>query len=420
MKILVVGSGGREHALVWKIAQSKRVDKIYAAPGNPGMKELAELVNIKPTSIVELADFARENGIDLTIVGPEQPLALGIVDEFNKQNLRIFGPTQKAAAIESSKVFAKNFMKKNYIPTANFEVFNSLNEAMSYLRSVKFPQVIKADGLAGGKGVAICNSVAEAEGFVRALMVENRFGQSGETIVIEDYLVGRELSFMVLTDGRRTIPLVTAMDYKKLKENNLGPNTGGMGAISPAPSINRELFDEIMKSIINPTIEGLRFENRNFKGVLYAGLMITKECPKVLEFNCRFGDPEAQVVLMRMKSDLVDLLDACVDENLLDTTIEFSEHVSGCVVLATKGYPDKYETGKKINGLERARSMGVEIFHAGTALAGNELVTAGGRVLNICTTSSTLKDTMDKIYDAISFITYDNIYFRRDIGWATS
>lgn len=418
MKILIVGSGGREHALVWKISQSKRVTKIFAAPGNPGMKQLADLVDIKPASIIELADFAQEQKIDLTVVGPEQPLGLGIVDEFNSRNLKIFGPTQKAAMIETSKSFAKDFMRKNNIPTADFKVINSAAIALEYFQKAKFPLVIKADGLAAGKGVFICQKKDEADEAIKEVMLEGKFGQSGERVVIEEFLSGQEMTFMAVCDGKRIFPLATSMDYKRALEDNKGPNTGGMGAISPAPQINKDLFNQIMKTIIQPTVSGLKFENKEYKGLLYAGLMITREGPKVLEFNARFGDPETQVVLMRLKSDLVDILEGSADENLFDIVADWEENVSGCVVLAAKGYPQKYVSGQKIQGLERAKSLGVEVFHAGTAVGKDGPVSAGGRVLNVCATAPTLKEAMDKIYDGISFITFDDMTFRHDIGWS--
>ncbi len=416
MKVLVIGSGGREHALVWKISQSKRVDRIYAAPGNPGMKDLAHLVDINDSNTVELADFAQAEGIDLTVVGPEMSLSLGIVDEFKKRNLKIFGPTQKAAIIESSKAFAKDFMKKNGIPTAQYQVFDSAIEAIHYLRQAKFPLVVKADGLAGGKGVFICQHITEAEESIRIIMLENKFGQSGEQVVVEEFLKGREMSFMVISDGKRVIPLVTAMDYKKALENDQGGNTGGMGAICPAPQSTTDAFHDVMKTVIYPTIEGLKFDGKEFRGVLYAGLMITNRGPQVLEFNVRFGDPETQAVLLRMQSDIVDLLEGSADGNLFDIPVEWDNKVSACVVLTSRGYPGKYETGKMISGLERAKAMGVEIFHAGSTLKDNNYYTAGGRVLNVCASAPSLKSAMKKIYDAISFISYDNINFRQDIG----
>jgi phosphoribosylamine--glycine ligase len=418
MKILIVGSGGREHALVWKISQSKRVNKIFVAPGNPGMKNLAESVDIKPSNIIELADFAREEKIDLTVVGPEQPLGLGIVDEFDSRNLKIFGPTQKAAMIETSKSFAKEFMRKNNIPTPAFKIINSSVDALEYFRTASFPLVIKVDGLAAGKGVYICQKKEEAEAGIREIMLEGKFGKSGERVVIEEFLNGQEMSFMAVCDGKRVIPLATSMDYKKALDNDKGPNTGGMGAISPAPLISQDLFNTIMKSIIEPTVAGLKFENKKYKGVLYAGLMITRDGPKVLEFNARFGDPETQVVLMRLKSDLVDILEGSADENLFDVSADWDKNVSGCVVLAAKGYPNQYVKGQKIQGLERAKVMGLEVFHAGTAQVKDSLVTAGGRVLNVCAAAPTLKEAMDKIYDGISFIAFEDMIFRRDIGWS--
>lgn len=416
MKILVIGSGGREHALVWKISQSRRVDKIFAAPGNVGMQDLAQLVDIKPSNTVALADFAQKEGIDLTVVGPEASLALGIVDEFNKKNLKIFGPSQRAAAIETSKAFAKDFMKKNNIPTAGYNIFDSAIEAIGHIRSVTYPLVVKADGLASGKGVYICRNLEEAEESIRIIMLENRYGKSGEQVVIEEFLEGQEMSFMVISDGKRVIPLVTAMDYKKAGENDKGPNTGGMGAISPAPAITESLYNDIMRSIIIPTVEGLKFEGKEFRGVLYAGLMITKIGPMVLEFNVRFGDPETQPILLRLKSDLVDVLEGSADGNIFDIPVEWDEDVSGCVVLTSKGYPMNFETNKKIQGLERAKAQGVVIFHAGTAMSANGVYTAGGRVLNVCAKGPALKETMKKIYNAISFISYENMNFRSDIG----
>ncbi len=416
MKVLVIGSGGREHALVWKISQSRRIRDIYATPGNGGIKDLAKIVDIKVSDIITLADFAQGKNIDLTVVGPEMPLSLGIVDEFRRRSLKIFGPTQRAAAIESSKSFAKEFMKKIGIPTAGFKVFDSAVDAVHYLKGVEFPKVIKADGLAGGKGVFICQNLSEAGEYIKAIMVEKKFGKAGERVVIEDFLEGEEMSFMAISDGKRAIPLVTSQDYKKALENDKGPNTGGMGAISPSPKIDKALYNNIMKTVIYPTLEGLKFEGKEFRGVLYAGLMITSEGPHVLEYNVRFGDPESQAVLLRLKSDLVDLLEGSSDGNLFDIPVEWDEEVSGCVVLSSKGYPGAYETGKRIMGLERAKAIGVEIFHAGTTFVDNTYCTAGGRVLNVCSKSSTLKDTMKKIYDAISFISFDNINFRQDIG----
>lgn len=416
MKILVIGSGGREHALVWKISQSKKVKKIFAIPGNAGMEELAKSIDIKASNIIEIADFAQEEKINLTVVGPELPLSLGIVDEFNRRNLMIFGPTQMAAMIESSKIFAKEFMEKNKIPTAESATHNYPGDAKEHLKKANFPVVVKADGLAGGKGVFICNNLEQAEAIVDSIMVEKKFGKAGERIIIEEFLRGQEMSFLVISDGKRAIPLVSSMDYKKIFDHDRGPNTGGMGAISPSPNSDKNLYTVIMKTIILPTITGLRREGKEFRGVLYAGLMITSEGPKVLEFNVRFGDPETQAIMLRLKSDIVDLMEGAAEGSLFDIPVEWDEKVSGCVVLASKGYPSKYETDKQIDGLERAKSLGVEIFHAGTTMKDKTFYTGGGRVLNVCAKSSSLKDAMKKIYDAISFIAYDNIYYRSDIG----
>jgi len=416
MKVMVIGSGGREHALVWKLSQSRKVTQIYAVPGNAGTSQLATNVDLDPTNSIEIADFAQAEDVQLTVVGPELPLALGIVDEFKRRNLHIFGPSQKAALIESSKAFAKDFMAKHNIPTAEFRTFNDIREAAAHAKSATYPLVVKTDGLAAGKGVFICRNEGEAAAALQTVMQEKKFGRAGEQVIIEEFLAGTEMSFMVVSDGKRVIPLVTSMDYKKAGVNDTGPNTGGMGAISPAPQLEKEILDSILRNIIMPTIEGLRFEGREFRGILYAGLMITQNGPKVLEFNVRFGDPETQAILMRLKSDLVDLLLASAEGSLFDVHVEWDSEVAGCVVLTSKGYPGAYEKGKSISGLERAKSMGVEIFHAGTRQQNGTVVNSGGRVLSICARGGTLKDAMKKIYDAIPFINYENIAFRSDIG----
>ena len=416
MKVLIIGQGGREHALVWKISQSKKVKKIFALPGNSGMSDLAETVDIKASNIIEIADFAKDENINLTVVGPELPLSLGIVDEFMKRNMKIFGPSQKAATIESSKIFAKEFMDKNNIPTGEFATFNYPDEAIAHLKEAIFPLVVKADGLAAGKGVFICQDQKVAEAAINAIMLEKKFGKAGDRILVESYLEGQEMSFMALSDGKRVLPLVSSMDYKKIHDGDRGPNTGGMGAISPAPQSDKDLYNNIMNTIIKPTIDGLRFEGKEFRGVLYAGLMITDEGPKVLEYNVRFGDPEIQPIILRLKSDLVDLLEGVAEGNLFDIPVEWDTKVSGCVVMASKGYPGPYESGQKIDGLERAKSLGVEVFHAGTTSKDKTFYSAGGRVLNICAKNANLKDAMKSVYDAISFISFENQYFRTDIG----
>jgi len=416
MKIMLVGSGGREHALLWKISQSRKVEKVYAVPGNSKMAELSELVDIKASDIISIADFAEKNKIDLTVVGPELPLSLGIVDEFKQRGLKIFGPTQKAAELETSKVFCKNFLEKYNIPTAKYKVFSSAAEAIEHLGGVSYPVVVKADGLAGGKGAYICQDLAQAKQAVKEMMLENKFGNAGDQVVVEDFLKGSEMSFIVVSDGKRAIPMVTSMDYKKLGDKNKGPNTGGMGAISPAPQISKKLYNRIMKEIVVPAIEGMNHEGREFRGTLYAGLMITEDGPRVLEFNCRFGDPETQAIMLRLESDLIDILEGSAEGSLFEVECQWSEKVSCCVVLASKGYPVKYETGKKIDGLKRAKAKGVEIFHAGTVLRDDDFYTAGGRVLNICTLDGELKDALKKTYDAISFISFDDMVYRKDIG----
>ncbi len=419
MKVLIVGSGGREHALIWKVSQNPKVKEIYAIPGNGGTEEVAKNVDLSVNEITKIAEFAKEKEIDITIVGPEAPLVGGIVDEFEKHGLNIFGPSQKAAIIEGSKVFAKQFMKKYKIPTADFEIASSANEAYSIIKKGRFPYplVIKADGLAGGKGSIIVKNEEEAKKALEDIMIKKVFGNAGERVVIEEFLEGHETSFMVITDGKRVFPLVTSKDYKKAYDGDKGPNTGGMGAISPSPFIDSETIKKIIGEIIYPTIEGMTNESRVFRGVLYAGLMLTSDGPKVLEYNCRFGDPETQVIMLRMESDLIEVVEGVINKRLLDAELEWSENVSGCVVVASGGYPLKYEKGKEIQGVARAKMIeGVQIFHAGTKKENGKLLTSGGRVLNVCATAPSLKTAMDKIYTAISFIYFEKMFYRKDIG----
>ncbi len=419
MKILLVGSGGREHALAWKLVQSPHCEKLYCAPGNGGMAQIAEVVPIEDTNISLLARFAEEKKIDLTVVGPEAPLALGIVDEFERRGLKIYGPNKKAAEIEKSKVFAKEFMARHRIPTGNFRVASTPEEALKILNSgeFEFPVVIKADGLAAGKGVMICSNIKRAEDAINEIMVRKKFGPAGDRVVIEEYLQGREMSFIVFTDGARVQPLVTTMDHKAAYDGDKGPNTGGMGAISPSPFISEKLFTQIMETIIFPTITRLLEEGRRFKGTLYAGLMITTDGPKVLEYNCRFGDPETQVQMLRLESDLVEILMSVVNEDLLKEEIKWSSKTAGCVVLASAGYPGSYEKGKLIRGLEEAEKVpGLVIFHAGTSLVNGQYYTNGGRVLNVCASEETLQQTMKKIYDIIPLINFEGMFYRKDIG----
>jgi len=419
MKILVIGSGGREHALAWKISQSPRLEKLFCAPGNAGTMSIAENVAIGDSDINSLADFAAQEKIDLTVVGPEIPLTLGIVDEFEKRGLEIFGPKKNTAELEGSKVFAKQFMERHGMPTARYRVAESPEEAKEILNSgeFSFPLVIKADGLAAGKGAIICESLDKAEEVVCMIMVEKKFGESGRRVLVEEFLSGKEMSFIVLSDGTNVVPLVTTMDHKAVFDGDKGPNTGGMGAISPSPFVDEELFSQIMKSIVLPTVTHMREEGRKYKGVLYVGLMLTGEGPKVLEYNCRFGDPETQPQVLRMESDLVDVLLSTVREDVSEKEIQWSPKASACVILASGGYPLEYEKGKRIEGLEETSKIhGITLFHAGTKYREGEYYTNGGRVLGVCASEEGLDNTMEKIYRAISGISFEGKHFRRDIG----
>ncbi len=419
MKILLVGSGGREHALAWKLARSPRVEKVYVAPGNGGTGLVAENVPLADTDIAGLLAFAEQEKIGLTVVGPEVPLTMGIVDAFEKRGLRIFGPTKKAAEIEGSKVFAKEFMARHRIPTGRFKVADSFDQAKKILASGEFgfPLVVKADGLAAGKGVVVCPTPKKAEETAGEMLVQKKFGAAGRRVVIEEFLRGREVSFIVVSDGLRAQPLVSAMDHKAAYDGDKGPNTGGMGAISPSPLMTEKLHEEIMTSVITPALTRLLEEGRKFKGVLYAGLMITEDGPRVLEFNGRFGDPETQPQMLRLESDLVDLLTAAVDEDVLATEVRWSVRPSGCVVLASGGYPGRYEKGKIISGLAEAEAVpGVTVFHAGTKFENGVTLTAGGRVLDVCATDETLAKAMGQIYDACGKIYFEAMHCRRDIG----
>jgi phosphoribosylamine---glycine ligase len=419
MKVLVVGSGGREHALVWKIAQSPRVETVYCAPGNGGTRLAAENVPIAETDIAGLAAFAEREKVGLTVVGPEVPLTMGLVDEFEKRGLRVFGPSKKAAEIEGSKVFAKEFMARHRIPTGRFKVVDNIDDARKVIASGEFgfPVVVKADGLAAGKGVVVCPTQKKAEETAVEMLVQKKFGAAGRRVVIEEFLRGREVSFIVVTDGVRVQPLVTAMDHKAAYDGDKGPNTGGMGAISPSPLMNEELFNEVMSAVILPTVTRMLEEGRKFRGVLYAGLMITEDGPRVLEFNGRFGDPETQPQLVRLESDLVDLLDAAVDGDVLKTEVRWSSDPSGCVVVASGGYPLHYEKGKIISGLAEAAAVpGVTVFHAGTKFENGQYLTTGGRVLGVCATAPSLAESMGKIYEACGKVYFEAMYYRRDIG----
>lgn len=419
MRVLIVGSGGREHALAWKISQSPLLTKLYCAPGNAGTMTIAESVPILESEIKALADFASKEHVDLTVAGPELPLTMGIVDEFEGRGLNIFGPSKKAAEIEGSKVFAKQFMERRKIPTAAFKVADTPDQAQKILNSdlFSFPLVIKADGLAAGKGAIVCPNLKKAEETVQMMMIQKQFGDSGRNIVIEEFLRGKEVSFIVISDGAKVQPLVTVMDHKAAYDGDKGPNTGGMGTISPSPFLDESLFSEIGSSIVFPTVTQMLEEGRRYKGVLYIGLMITEDGPKVLEYNCRFGDPETQTQVLRMESDLLEILWAITEDNALKKEIKWSRNPSACVVLASGGYPLKYVKGKLIEGLKRVSAIpGITIFHAGTRFEKGEYFTNGGRVLNVCASEETLAQTMDKIYKAISEIHFEAMHYRRDIG----
>ncbi len=416
-KVLVIGSGGREHALCWKLAMSPRVSCVYCAPGNAGIARHARLVPIAATDISRLMDWARAEEVGLTVVGPEAPLAAGIVDEFRAAGLRIFGPTKAAAELEASKVFAKNLLLKAGIPTGGFRVAEDMDTALEYIREMGIPVVLKADGLAAGKGVIVAKSYPEAEEAARLILETKAFGDAGRRLVIEEYLDGEEASFMAVTDGRTVLPLATSQDHKAVFDGDRGPNTGGMGAYSPAPVVTARLFEDVLETIIKPTVSAMEAEGRSYQGVLYAGLMIKEGKAKVLEYNCRFGDPEAQPILMRMKGDLAKVLDDAVDGRLHEVAMDWDPRPAVCVVLASGGYPGAYETGKVIRGLEETEGAeDVMIFHAGTSHADGHLVTAGGRVLGVTAMGNTIQEAIGRAYEAAERISWEGMHFRRDIG----
>ena len=417
MRILVIGSGGREHALVWKISQSPRIPKIYCAPGSAGIRELAESVAIGPEQIAQLADFAAKEKIDLTVVGPELPLTLGIADLFESRGLRIFGPNKAAAQLEGSKTFAKNLLRANHIPTGSFGTFTDATAAKSYLAQQKPPYVIKADGLAGGKGVVITAKIAEAQSVVDDILVNKVFGSAGDKLVIEEFLDGEEASFMVLTDGEHVLPLASSQDHKRVFDHDEGPNTGGMGAYSPAPVVTPEIHHRVLRDILTPLLAGLKSQDIHYRGVIYVGLMITKDGPKVLEFNARFGDPECQPIMMRLKSDLVPLLEATIDGNLRQVEAEWHEDPAVCVVLSANGYPGTYDRGKEIAGLEKLKDWhNGFVFHAGTAKDNGRWLTSGGRVLGVTARGATITDAVKEAYRAVDKISWDGIHYRKDIA----
>ena len=417
MKILVVGSGGREHALIWKISESKRVSKVFCAPGNGGISSEAECIGIDASSVDRLTEFALSNNIDLVVVDPELPLSLGITDKMEEKGLRVFGPSQNAARLESSKLFSKEFMKRHKIPTAKFECFDNAEDAKKYTRQISFPYVIKADGLAAGKGVLICNSIDEAEDAIKKILETKEFGDAGNILLIEEFLEGEEASFLVFSDGKNIIPMPSSQDHKRALDNDMGLNTGGMGAYSPAPVVTKDIEKLVIETVINPVISGMNEEGAPYKGILYAGLMIKNGKPSVLEFNVRFGDPEAQPVLMRLESDIVDIMEACIEGNASAIKPVWKEESSICVVLASGGYPGTYEKGKIINGLSKTENKkGIKVFHGGTQYDGKNFLTSGGRVLGVTALGNSIPDAIENAYSAVSLISFDKMHFRKDIG----
>ena len=420
MKILVVGSGGREHALVWKLAQSPKAEKIYCAPGNGGIAEYAECVDIGAMEVEKLAAFAKEKEIDLTVIGMDDPLCGGIVDVFEREGLRVFGPRKNAAILEGSKAFSKDLMKKYGIPTADYQVFTDPAEAEAYLETAKYPIVLKADGLALGKGVLICKTLQEAKDGVKTLMLDKQFGSAGDEIVVEEFLTGREVSVLSFVDGKTIRIMTSAQDHKRAKDGDQGLNTGGMGTFSPSPFYTPEVDAFCREHIYQKTVDAMRAEGREFKGIIFFGLMLTADGPRVLEYNARFGDPETQVVLPRMKNDLVDVFEACIDGTLDQVELEFADNAAVCVVLASDGYPEKYEKGFPISGLEKfAGKTDYFVFHAGSKrTADGRILTNGGRVLGVTATGRDLKEARRKAYEATQWISFENKYMRHDIGKA--
>lgn len=419
MKILIIGNGGREHAFAWKCAQSKEVKEIFVAPGNAGTfnEEKVKNVNIAVNNLEDLAEFAKTNKIDLTIVGPELPLSLGIVDYFDKNKLKIFGPKKYAAQLESSKSFSKNFMSQYNIPTAVYQTFSDINQAKNYVSNQAFPVVVKASGLASGKGVVISQNLAEAHTAIEEMLSGNRFGDAGKEIVIEDFLAGEEASFIAICDGENAVALATSQDHKALDEGDQGPNTGGMGAYSPAPVVTQYIHDQVMETVIKPVLKGMKKEGTPFVGFLYAGLMISPDGKiKVLEFNCRFGDPETQPIMMRLESDLVELILQALDQKLDQAKIQWSKQSALGVVLASSGYPGTFRTGEPILGIHSDNKKTNKIFHAGTEIKNNEVLTHGGRVLCATALGDDIQEAYDEAYKLVKRIYWDSVYYRRDIG----
>ncbi|MDY5577589.1 MAG: phosphoribosylamine--glycine ligase [Lachnospiraceae bacterium] len=419
MKVLIVGGGGREHAIAWKVAQSPKVDKIYCAPGNAGISEVAECVNIGAMEFDKLVAFAKEKEVDLTVIGMDDPLVGGVVDAFEEAGLRVFGPRKNAAILEGSKAFSKDLMKKYNIPTAGYETFNTPEEALAYLETSKYPIVLKADGLALGKGVLICNTKEEAQEGVKTLMLDKQFGSAGDKIVVEEFMTGREVSVLSFVDGKTIKIMTSAQDHKRAKDGDQGLNTGGMGTFSPSPFYTEEVDQFCKEQIYQKTVDAMAAEGRVFKGIIFFGLMLTEDGPKVLEYNARFGDPETQVVLPRMKNDIVEVFEACIDGTLEQIDLQFEDNAAVCVVLASDGYPEHYEKGFKITGFENFSDKdGYYVFHAGTRFEGNDIVTNGGRVLGVVAKGEDLKKARANAYEATKLIEFENKYMRNDIGKA--
>lgn len=417
MKVLVIGSGGREHTLTWKLSQSPKVEKLYALPGNPGMAKVAECIkNIPMEDNEKIVDFARQSAIDLVVVGPEAPLTCGLVDDLEEAGISAFGPSRAAAELEGSKSFAKMMMDKYRIPTAKFRVFTAAEEARAYVKEQGAPIVIKADGLAAGKGVVVAQTVDEALAAVNNIMEDHTFGAAGNRVVIEECMVGEEASLLAFTDGETIVPMVSSQDHKRAYDGDKGPNTGGMGTYAPAPVMTKEMVEVAVEKVLKPIIAGMKAEGRPYKGCLYAGLMITSEGPKVVEFNARFGDPETQVVLPLLKSDLAEIMQACCEGNLDRQKIEWSEGAAVCVVLASAGYPGSYVKGETIHGLEEAEAAGTMVFHAGTAEKDGEIVTSGGRVLGVVAEAESIKAAVDKAYAGVKKVQFQGVQYRTDIA----
>ena len=419
MKVLIVGGGGREHAIAYCVAKSSKVEKMYCAPGNAGIAELAECVPIGAMEFDKLVTFAKEKEIDLAIVGMDDPLVGGLIDEFEKAGIRAFGPRKNAAILEGSKAFSKDLMKKYDIPTAAYENFDNADEALAYLETAKFPIVLKADGLALGKGVLICNTLEEAKAGVKEIMLDKKFGASGNTMVVEEFMTGREVSVLSFVDGKTIKTMTSAQDHKRAKDGDQGLNTGGMGTFSPSPFYTKEVDEFCRKYVYQKTVDAMAAEGREFKGIIFFGLMLTEDGPKVLEYNARFVDPEAQVVLPRMKNDLIDVIEACIDGTLDQVDLQFEDNAAVCVVLASDGYPVAYEKGLPITGLDEFKKHeGYYCFHAGTKFDGDQIVTNGGRVLGVTAKGATLKEARANAYKATEWVKFDNKYMRHDIGKA--